>query len=152
MGGLREPCTIFAGNRSAHGVNNSKWFGKCAFRLKKGAVVRKLLNRKVAKVTKSGCGGVLYKWCAPNPAPKCMQLLGEHHCITFQLHMQRKDESCNACHFFTPAKWTPTVTQKCHSGPVCALRVVRPQSCTKMHATAWRASLHHISTSHAKKR
>jgi hypothetical protein len=36
-----EPCDILAGNRSAHDVNNSKWFGKCAFRLKKGAVVRK---------------------------------------------------------------------------------------------------------------
>ena len=30
--------------------------------------------------------------------------------------------------------------------------VVHPQSCNKMHATAWRASLHHNSTSHAKKR
>ena len=26
----------------------------------------------------------------PKPATKCMQLLGEHHCITFQLHMQKK--------------------------------------------------------------
>ena len=114
-----EPCNILAGNCSAHGVNNSKWFGKCAFILKKGAVVRKLLHRKVGKVTKSGCWeveGVMWKWCAPNPAPKCMQLLGEHHCITFQLHMQRKDESFNACHFSPPAKCTPTVSQNFHSG------------------------------------
>jgi hypothetical protein len=54
-GGLRESCNIFVGNRSAHGVYNSKWFGMCAFRLKKGAVVRKLLHRKVGKVPKSGC-------------------------------------------------------------------------------------------------
>ena len=46
----------------------------------------------------------------------------------------------------------PTVSQKFHSRAVCALQVVRPQSCNNMHATAWQASLHHISTSHAKKR
>ena len=155
MGGLLEPCNILPGNCSAHGVNNSKRFGKCAFRLKKGAVVRKLLHHKVEKVPKNGWwggGGVMWKWCAPNPATKCMQLLGEHHCITFQLHMQRKDESFNACRFWAPAKCTPTVSQKFHSGAVWALQVARPQSCTKMHATAWRASLHHISTSYAKKR
>ena len=45
-----------------------------------------------------------------------MQLLGEHHCITFQLGMQRKDESFNACHFSPPAKCTPTVSQNFHSG------------------------------------
>ena len=94
MGGLQEPCNICAGNRTAHGVHNSKWFGKCAFRLKKGAVVRKLLHRKVGKVTK--------KW-----------MLGS---------------------------WR------------CDVEVVRPQSCSKMNTTAWRASLHHISTLHAKKR
>jgi hypothetical protein len=62
MGGLLEPCNILAGNRSAHGVNNSKWFGKCAFRLKKDVVVRKLLHHKVGKVPKNGWwggGGVL---------------------------------------------------------------------------------------------
>jgi hypothetical protein len=155
MGGLLEPCITFVGNCSAHGDNNSKWFGKCAFKLKKDAVVRKLLHRKVGKVPKSGCWGcrdVMWKWRAPNPAPKCMQLLGEHHCISFRLLMQRKDESLDACRFWAPAKCTPTLSQKFHSGAVCALQVARPQSCTKMHATAWRASLHHISTSHAKKR
>jgi hypothetical protein len=149
MGGLLEPCNILAGNRSAHGVNNSKWFGKCAFRLKKDVVVRKLLHHKVGKVPKNGWwggGGVLQKWCAPNPATKCMQLLGEHHCITFQLDMQRKDESFNSCRFFAPAKCTPTVSRNFHSGAVCAPEVARPQSCNKMHATAWRTSLHHIST------
>ena len=86
MGGLVEPCNILAGNCSAHGVNNSKWFGKCAFILKKGAVVRKLLHRKVGKVPKSGCwggGGVMWMWCAPKPATKWMQLLGEYHCNPF---------------------------------------------------------------------
>ena len=34
----------------------------------------------------------------------------------------------------------------------CDVEVLRPQSCKEMHATAWRASLHHISTSYAKKR
>jgi hypothetical protein len=38
------------------------------------------------------------------------------------------------------------VSRNFHSGAVCAPEVVRPQSCNKMHATAWRASLHHIST------
>jgi hypothetical protein len=155
MGGLLEPCNMLAGNRSTHGVNNSKWTGKCAFRLKKGVVVRKLLHRKVGKVPKNGWwggGGVMWKCCAPNPAKKCTQLLGEHHGITFQLHMQRKDESFNACRFWAPAMCTHTVTQKFHSGAVCALEVLHPQSCKEMHATAWRASWHHISTSHAKKR
>jgi hypothetical protein len=32
------------------------------------------------------------------------------------------------------------------------VEVLRPQSCKEMHATAWRASLHLISTSYAKKR
>jgi len=62
MGGLLEPCNTLAGNRSAHGVNNLKWFGKCAFRLKKDVVVRKLLHYKVGKVPKNGWwggGGVL---------------------------------------------------------------------------------------------
>ena len=62
MGGLLEPCNILPGNCSTHGVNNSKRFGKCAFRLKKGAVVRKLLHHKVGKVPKNGWwggGGVL---------------------------------------------------------------------------------------------
>ena len=88
MGGLLEPCNILPGNCSAHGVNNSNRWGKCAFRLKKGAVVRKLLHHKVGKVPKNGWwggGGVMWKWCAPNSATKCMRLLGEHHCITFQL-------------------------------------------------------------------
>jgi hypothetical protein len=97
-------------------------------------------------------GGVMWKCCAPNPAKKCMQLLGEHHCITFQLRMQRKDESFNACRFRAPAKCTPTVSQNFHSGGGCDVEVLRPQSCKEMHATAWRASLHHISTSYAKKR
>jgi hypothetical protein len=44
-------------------------------------------------------GWVMWRWCTLNPATKCMQLLGEHHCITFQLHMQKKDESFNACRF-----------------------------------------------------
>ena len=86
MGGLVEPCDILAGNLSAHGVYNSKWFGMCAFRLKKCAVVRKLLHRKVGKVPKSGCwggGGVMWMWCAPNLATKCMQLLGEYYCNPF---------------------------------------------------------------------
>ena len=52
-----------------------------------------------------------------------MQLLGEHHYITFQLDMQRKDEGLNACRFFAPAKWTPTVSRNFHSGAVCALEV-----------------------------
>jgi hypothetical protein len=58
MGGLVEPCDILTGNLSAHGVHNSKWFGMCAFRLKKGAVVRKLLHRKVGKVPKVDVGEV----------------------------------------------------------------------------------------------
>ncbi len=155
MGGLLEPCNILARNRSAHGVNNSKWFGKCAFRLKKSVVVRKLLHHKVWKVPKNVCwggGGVTLMWCAPNPATKCMQLLGEHHCITFQLYVQRKDESFNGCRFCAPAKCPPTVSQKFHSGGGGHVEVVRPQSCNKMHATAWRASLHHISTLCPKKR
>ena len=94
----------------------------------------------------------MWKCCAPNPAKKCMQLLGEHQCITFQLRMQRKDESFNACRFRAPAKCTPTVSQNFHSGGGCDVEVLRPQSCKEMHATAWRASLHHISTSYAKKR
>ena len=60
----------------------------------------------------------------PQSCTKCMQLLGEHYCITFQLHMQRKDESLNACHFSPPAKCTATVSQKFHSGGGCALEVV----------------------------
>ena len=71
MGGLQEPCNIFAGNRSAHGVHNLKWFGKCAFILKKGAVVRKLLHRKVGKVTKNGCVRVV-GWCGGG-APSILQ-------------------------------------------------------------------------------
>ena len=155
MGGLLEPCNILPGNCSAHGVNNSKRFGKCAFRLKKGAVVRKLLHHKVGKVPKNGWwggGGVMWKWCAPNSPTKCMKLLGEHHCITFQLHMQRKDESFKACRFWAPAECTPTVSRNFHSGGGCDVEVVRPQFCNKMHETAWRASSHHISTSHPKKR
>jgi hypothetical protein len=35
-----------------------------------------------------------------------MQLLGDHHCITFQLHMPKKDERYNACRFWAPAKCT----------------------------------------------
>ena len=85
-------------------------------------------------------------------ATKCMRLLGEHHCITFQLHIQRKDESYKACRFWAPAECTLTVSRNFHSGGGCDVEVVRPQFCNKMHATAWRASLHHISTSHAKKR
>ena len=68
-----EPCDILAGNLPAHGVYNSKWFEECAFRLKKGVVVGKLLHHKVGKVTKSGCWeveGVMWKWCAPKPATK----------------------------------------------------------------------------------
>jgi hypothetical protein len=57
MGGLLEPCNILPGNCSAHGVNNSKRSGKCAFRLKKSAVVRKLLHHKVGKVPKNGWWG-----------------------------------------------------------------------------------------------
>ena len=52
----------------------------------------------------------------PQSCTKCMQLLGEHYCITFQLHMQRKDESLKACRFWAPAKCTPTGSQKFHSG------------------------------------
>ena len=62
MGGLLEPCNILTGNCSACGVTNSKWFGKCALRLKKDVVVRKLLHHKVGKVPKNGWregGGVL---------------------------------------------------------------------------------------------
>ena len=125
-----EPCDILPGNCSAHGVNNLKRFGKCAFRLKKGAVVRKLLHHKVGKVPKNGWwggGGVMWKWCAPNSATKCMKLLGEHHCITFQLHNQRKDESLKACLFRAPAKCTPTGSQKFHSGGGVRLNLVRLQ-------------------------
>ena len=128
MGGLLEPCDILPGNCSAHGVNNSKRFGKCAFRLKKGAVVRKLLHHKVGKVPKNGWwggGGVMWKWCAPNSATKCMRLLGEHHCITFQLHIQRKDESFKACRFWAPAECTLTVSQNFHSGGGVRLNLVR---------------------------
>ena len=59
---------------------------------------------------------MLWKWRAPNPATKCMQLLCEHHCITFQLHIQRKDESFKACRFGAPAECTLTVSQNFHSG------------------------------------
>ena len=79
-----EPCNILPGNCSAHGVNNSKRFGKCAFRLKKGAVVRKLLHHKVEKVPKNGWwggGGVMWKWCAPNSATKCMKLLTKNRTL-----------------------------------------------------------------------
>jgi len=150
-----EPCNILPGNCSAHGVNNSKWSGKCAFRLKKGAVVRKLLHHKVGKVPKNGWwggGGVMWKWCAPNSATKCMQLLGEHHCITFQLHMQRKDESFKACRFGAPAECTLTVSQNFHSGGGVMWKWCAPNSATKCMQLHWRASLHHISTSHPKKR
>jgi hypothetical protein len=44
-------------------------------------------------------GWVMWRWCTLNPALKYMQLLGDHHCITFQLHMQKKDERFNACRF-----------------------------------------------------
>ena len=123
-----EPCNILPGYCSAHGVNNSKRSGKCAFRLKKSAVVRKLLHHKVGKVPKNGWwggGGVMWKWCAPNSATKCMRLLGEHHCITFQLHMQRKDESFKACRFWAPAECTLTVSQNFHSWGGVRLNLVR---------------------------
>ena len=70
-------------------------------------------------------GGVMWKWCAPNSATKCMQLLGEHHCITFQLHMQRKDASFKACRFWAPAECTLTVSQHFHSGGGVRLNLVR---------------------------
>ena len=105
MGGLVEPWNILAGNLPAHGVHNSKWFRMCAFRLKKCVVVGKLLHRKVWKVPKNGCvrgGGVMWMCCTPNPATKCMQLLGDHHYIPFQLQMQRKMTFLTAAVFVHP--------------------------------------------------
>ena len=90
--------------------------------------------------------------CAPNSATTCIPLRGEHHCIPFQLRMQRKDGSCKACRFWAPGKCTPSVSPKSHCGEGADVHVLRPQFCDYMDATAWRASLHPISTSYAKKR
>ena len=147
MGGLQEPCNILAGNCSAHGVHNSKWFGKCAFILKKGAVVRKLLHRKVGKVPKSRCwggGGVMWKWCAPNPSPKCMQLLGEHHYIPFQLQIQRKDEGFSWCLFFAPAKCAPTFSHIYTMGGVCDARLPFRQFFDSSHTKLIKCQCHHL--------
>ena len=93
-----------------YNVPTSKWFIKCAFRLKKEAAVRELLLRKVWKVPFCGCVGavhVMRMCCAPNFATTCIPLLGEHHCNSFQLHMQRKDGSLSGCRFWAPGKCTP---------------------------------------------
>ena len=92
MGGLLEPCNILPGNCSAHGVNNSKRFGKCAFRLKKGAVVRKLLHHKVGKVPKNGCVRVV-GWCGGG-APSILQQYASSclaSIITFHSNCTRKE-------------------------------------------------------------
>jgi len=61
-------------------------------------------------------GWVMRRWCTLNPATKRKQLLGEHHYITFQLHMQRKHESFNGCRFCAPAKCTQKSAKIVHSG------------------------------------
>jgi len=68
--------------------------------------------------------GVMCMCCAPNSATTCMQLRGEHHCNSFQLHMQRKDGRFNGCRFWAPGKCTPSGSPKSHcgeGGDVCIL-------------------------------
>ena len=70
--------------------------------------------------------------CAPNSATTWMQLRGEHHCIPFQLRMQRKDGSFNGCRFCAPGKCTPSVSPKYHCGEGGDADALRPQFCDYM--------------------
>jgi hypothetical protein len=86
-------------------------------------------------------GWVMWRWCTLNTATIRKQLLGEYHHNSFQLHMQRKDESFDGCRFCAPAKCTPKLRQIVHREGECDARLPFHQffdsSCTKLNKGQW---------------
>ncbi len=48
--------------------------------------------------------GVMYMGRAPNLSIPCVQLHGQHHCIPFDPHMQKKPGGISTCRFWAPAE------------------------------------------------